>query len=73
MKMICTQQHEYGGRQVGVGETFDVEDRHVGVEIHLGRAKVVEAEITDVTQVPITYRTRAITRAPRNRRVQAQS
>lgn len=54
MLMVCTQPHQYDGRQLSEGEEFEAEDRFVPLILALGRAVVA--------QQSQTYRTREMTK-----------
>lgn len=51
MIRICKVPHEYAGRQVEVGERFDVEPAHVELAVALGR---VEREPDDIVPGYVT-------------------
>lgn len=60
---IAKVAQEYAGRQIGVGETFQVEAEHVYLLLTIGRIEPVEGEsgyeVRDMTAgAPAAYMTR---------------
>lgn len=68
MQMICLKAHTYGGKKIATGETFDVDEKFVPIQVRLGRARVAQDDATDAEQ---KYPHRSVRRSPRNRMLQA--
>jgi hypothetical protein len=68
-EMICTKRHTYAGRELSEGDRFAVEQRHVVIELGLGRAVLAEhhEEVCGMT-AGVDYNRRDIPFAPKRKR-----
>ena len=69
-EMTSKVAHHYAGRNVNIGERFEVEPEHVAILLAMGRAEAVSSQTGEVAVVPQpgTYHRRDMAAAPAAKR-----